>query len=419
MRGRRVAARRRGPASGRGAALGALVPVGVIATAALLGGCEAADDDLGAPVVVAESGASNPTVATDPTSGIHYVAWVGAGGHASDVWLRAIGRDGEVGPVVRVNDEEGDAAPHLQAPAQVAVGPEGNVYVAWTNNTVIEGARFPASDLRFARSTDGGRSFEPALTVNDDAGGPPASHTFHDLLVTGSGDVVVSWLDGRSEPGPDVRVAVSEDGGVSFGGSRIADHVTCPCCRTSMAVTPDGTLFVSWREIFEGDVRDIVVARSTDGGASWDEPERVHADDWVFPGCPHAGPSLAVDPSGTLHVAWYTGKPEAPGLYYATSSDAAETFSDPVTLLADAWVPPSQVSLVADEAGTLRAVWEDRRLEEPGFRYARVGGGALEPEHAEELIVGTNPALSSGAGSAVLAWLDGDRVLARTTGSRP
>jgi hypothetical protein len=60
-----------------------------------------------------------------------------------------------VAPPVRVNDIEGDAAPHLQAPAQVAAGPGGAVYVAWTNATLIEGRRFPASDLRSrARSTE-------------------------------------------------------------------------------------------------------------------------------------------------------------------------------------------------------------------------------------------------------------------------
>src|SRR5690606_7506920 len=136
-------------------------------------------------------------------------------------------------------------------------------------------------------------------------------HTFHNLLVASDGTVFVSWLDSRRDeqgtetesegaavetaaapatPGPDVRVAVSTDGGRSFDPSTIVDMQTCPCCRTAMAVGPDGSLYVAWRKIYPGDVRDIVVARSRDRGATWDEPVRVAADDWVFPGCPHAGP---------------------------------------------------------------------------------------------------------------------------------
>jgi hypothetical protein len=396
---------------------------------AMLGACDAAGPS-GEPLVLAERGASNPTVAIDPRSGATFVAWVGTEDGTSDVWLVRVGPDGDVAPPVRVNDIEGDAAPHLQAPAQVAAGPGGAVYVAWTNATLIEGRRFPASDLRFARSLDGGRSFEPTLTVNDDAGGAPSSHTFHDVLVTDDGTVVVSWLDGRrgeegaaageesgagghaghtrgATLGPDVRIAVSTDRGASFGPNRIANRQTCPCCRTALAASPDGGLYVAWREIFEGDVRDVVVARSADLGTTWSQARRVAADDWVFPGCPHAGPSMALEPDGTLHVAWYTGKPEAPGLYRTRSDDGGATFSGVVPLLTDAWVPPSQVEIGVDSDGTLHAVWEDRRAE-PVLLYAR---GELSGTVSAE---GSDPALAVVGDRMALAWLDGERVLVRT-----
>jgi hypothetical protein len=299
---------------------------------------------------------------------------------------------------------------------------------------------------------DGGRTFAPAITVNDDAGGPPSSHTFHNMVVTADGTIVVSWLDNRRAetatgdaatgdaidgdaaeaaaaghvdaadgidptiPGPDVRIAVSADGGATFSASRVVDQQTCPCCRTSLTVAPDGTIYLGWRKIFQGDVRDIVIARSSDLGRSWDEPRRVAADDWVFPGCPHAGPSLAVDPTGTLHVAWYTGREGAPGLYHATSRDRGVTFSAPVTLLGDAWVPPSQVALSAGADGTLHAAWEDLRADAPRFFYTTVSGRALDPMGAEPL-AGSNPALAQAGGRVALTWLDGDRVRLRVAGA--
>ncbi|MGH7445242.1 MAG: hypothetical protein ACREKM_10210, partial [Longimicrobiales bacterium] len=142
-------------------------------------------------VVVAAGSAHSPTVAVDDTGNHAFVAWV-AGDDTYDVMLARSTNAGEFSAPVRVNSIPGDAAPHEQAPAQVAVAPDGTVYVVWQNKTVVEGREFPASDLRFARSTDGGRTFEPTIFVNDDAGAVPTSHTFHNIAVAQDGTVYVS-----------------------------------------------------------------------------------------------------------------------------------------------------------------------------------------------------------------------------------
>jgi hypothetical protein len=397
----------------------------------------------GPTLTLAETGASNPTVAVGSAGGVAYVAWVAAVENTSDVWLATARPGGTTTAPVRVNDIEGDAAPHLQAPAQVAAGPEGHVYVAWQNNTVVPERRFPTSDLRFARSVDGGLSFGPAITVNDDGDRPPSSHTFHNLLVAPNGDVVVSWLDGREGaaaeaavspaalpagheghdmgaeegPGPSARVAVSHDGGATFGPSVVVDENTCPCCRTAMAAAPGGTIWVAWRKVYEGDVRDVVVARSRDGGASFEPPVRVAPDDWVFPGCPHAGPALTLDADGALHVAWYTGREGGAGLYHAVSRDGGSTFEPARALLTDGWVPPSQVSMAAGSGGALWLAWEDRRDEQPVFLLSSSHSGTELALDRAARIAGSNPALASGAGMGAVAWLDGSAVRLRFVGS--
>lgn len=308
----------------------------------------------------------------------------------------------------------------------------------WHNETQVEGRRFPASDLRFARSGDGGRTFDPAVTVNDDAGGPPASHTFQDLLVTEGGAVVVSWIDSRGAErdgaahhghaageqtpdrqtlpghrGPEIRVARSTDGGRSFSASSVVSVDACPCCRTAMAAGPDGTIYLAWRHIFEGNVRDIVIARSTDGGARFDAPRRVHEDGWVYDGCPHAGPSLAVTRDGMVHVAWYTGKEGAAGLFHAASIDGGETFGVPRPIQSGDWVPPSTARLTVTRAGDVWLAWEDRRRDDPMVLVARMSAdGGPGPVAAS--FRGTAPDLTPGpAAGPVLAYLggEGDAVL--------
>ncbi|HEX8358704.1 MAG TPA: sialidase family protein, partial [Longimicrobium sp.] len=377
-----------------------------------------------------------PTAALDPRGGTGFVAWVSTEKGTSDVYLARL--DG--GAPVRVNDVRGDAAPHEQAPAQVAVGPEGTVYVLWQNSREVPGRRFPASDLRLARSTDGGRTFAPAVTVNDDAGGLPSSHTFHDLRVAADGAVYVSWLDSRrrdtyraahprparahkghgghggepedpATPQGEIRVSRSTDGARTFGPEWVVDADVCPCCRTSLALGPDGSVYVAWRKVFAGDVRDVVVARMAPGGRAFGAPVRVHADGWVFPGCPHAGPSVAVDEGGRVHVAWYTGREGRQGLWYARSDDAARSFGAPAAVLAGGWVPPSRASLAAS-GGEVWVAWDDRRTANGALSLARVGEGA--PAAATHPAPqGRSPALAAAGDRVVLAWLDRGSVRVR------
>lgn len=54
-----------------------------------------------------------------------------------------------------------------------------------------------ASDLRLARSMDGGVTFERPVLVNDD--GQPINHSFESVLADRQGHVYLAWLDGRNK----------------------------------------------------------------------------------------------------------------------------------------------------------------------------------------------------------------------------
>lgn len=424
---------------------------------------------IGALTLAADS-ASNPTVAYAAGAGKAYTAWIGREDGQNAVFVASIDSTGVASKPARANDIPGDAAPHLQAPAQVAVGPQGAVYVLWQNNTPVEGRRFPASDLRLAVSNDGGRSFRPAVTVNDDAGGPPSSHTFHDMVVGQDGTVYVSWIDSRErdaathqrmtasgghahsmaphagmaaggpapapgshggevtashdhaamamEGGPEIRVARSLDGGRTFEPSVVVDTDACPCCRTALELGPEGEIYVAWRKIFAGDVRDVVVARAEPGTLQFAQPVRVHQDEWVFPGCPHAGPSLAVAEDGRMLVGWYTGKEGRQGLWYALSDDGGRSFGAPGEVLSEEWVPPSQVRLaIADDR--VWAAWGDRTGERPVVRVATGAVGAPLQPLEEWTAPGGDPSITATADGALLAWLDGASAKAAAlTGAR-
>jgi hypothetical protein len=182
----------------------------------------------------------------------------------------------------------------------------------------------------------------------------------------------------------------------------------CPCCRTGLATARDGTIYMAWRHVFPGSIRDVVVARSSDQGATWTTPVRVHADDWTFDACPHAGPAIALDSAGALHVTWWTGKEGNAGVFYAKSVDGARTFGEPVALGVAQFSRPSHVQLALAPDNRVVVAWDDGTKQTPQVvvRVSHDGGATFDA--ATLLSVAgrsaTFPVLAIAGDSLAVAW---------------
>lgn len=283
--------------------------------------------------------AAEPATASG-TDGTFYVAWVNHDAKQADVMIARFNGDGAMqGSPVRVNQQQGVATAWRGDQPSVAVADDGSVYVVWTAR--VESESKHGTDVYLSVSNDRAQSFATEVKVNDDK--VPGVHGMHSLAVAKDGRVYVSWLDERNihtpkpstkaeghhmESNLDLFIAYSRDGGRTFSRNRKVASEACPCCKTSLAVSSDGTLYAGWRQVLPGNFRHIAVASSTDGGTTFSSPKIVSDDRWVLQGCPVSGPSLSVDPNGSLKVVWYTaGEATAPGRYFATSTDKANTFS--------------------------------------------------------------------------------------------
>src|SRR5438874_8311160 len=83
---------------------------------------------------------------------------------------------------------------------------------------------------------------------------------------------------------------------------------------------------VEWRfrNIYPGNLRDISLAISRDGGHTFAPPVRISEDHWSLNGCPDDGPTMQVDAAGTLHIVWPTlvqGPEPAIGLFRVSTRD--------------------------------------------------------------------------------------------------
>ena len=213
----------------------------------------------------------------------------------------------------------------------------------------------------FARSTDNGASFTRPRPITADT----TSQRFEVAGVDPSGRVFAAWLDkrnvasaraaGRAYPGAALAYAW-EDGAADFGGTAIALDNACECCRIGLAFAGAGRPAVAFRNIFPGSVRDHAVITFQDEKTPG-PVRRVSVDDWKIEACPHQGPSLAIAPDGSYHVAWFTDGAARKGVFYARADSADAPFSVPRALSKLDRQPARPYLLASGSA--LHLVWKE------------------------------------------------------------
>lgn len=206
-----------------------------------------------------------------------------------------------------------------------------------------------ANKLRFSKWSAGTGQWTKAVTINDDV--PPSTHTFQGAGISPDGWVHVAWLDRRELPPPTgpadypggglrtsykllddtaVLYTASWKGGERFGKNvRVASNV-CPCCRVAVGFAK-GRVLLAWRSVDQNNIRDIALATSSDGGATWTAPRIAIRDEWKINACPHVGPTLATA-NDTVYLGWATRGKRDSGVFVAASKDGGDTFGGVVKL---------------------------------------------------------------------------------------
>lgn len=372
------------------------------------GTCAPTDTALSCAVAV------TPAMAPD---GSLLLAW-SAGGRVMVARGRDLGKTLStalaVNPEPEPIDDNGEARPAIAADAK------GRVFVAWS---VKQKAPFSGT-LMFARSLDGGATFEPARPLASD----PASQRFATMAAGPDGRLWIAWIDkrwlgaakaaGEKYRGAALVLAWSEDGGKTFHREDMAaEHHTCECCRLALTLDRQGLPVVMWRHIFPPNVRDHAVLSFADRDHA--SIVRVAEDDWKVDACPHHGPSIAEGGDGKVHAAWYTQGQKRKGLFYA-----AAPFAEPRPI-GDRTRAPSHPQVLA-LGSVLWLAWREFDGEK-AFVMAQSsrddGRSWSEARPVASTAGGSDrPILLSAGGRAYLSWAtraEGWRLLPLSDGDRP
>jgi hypothetical protein len=260
------------------------------------------------------------------------------------------------GPPVTVTPEPMNLDWGPDARARIAVDPKGGLIVTFGT---FQDKNFNGRAY-VARSSDGTGFTRPRPITAD-----TTSQRFEIAGVDPAGRVFATWLDkrnvakahaaGRAYPGAALAYAW-EDGDPGFGDTSIALDNTCECCRLGLAFAGAGRPAVVFRNIFPGSVRDHGVITFRDPMTPG-PVRRVSVDDWKIEACPHHGPSLAIAPDGSHHVAWFTDGAARKGLFHARADSADAPYSQPRPLSAANRQPARPYLLANGQA--LHLVWKE------------------------------------------------------------
>ncbi|MGZ4958011.1 MAG: sialidase family protein [Methylomonas sp.] len=345
--------------------------------------------------------------ATFDAKGQLWIAWV----NQDHIYVQSSADKGQhFSQPVAVNTVAEVVTAHDEYRPKIKLDDKGNIYLTWTQNL----GSMRSGNIRFSRSTDGGKSFSAPVTVNDNQ--DAIGHRFDALAVGNNGEIFVAWLDARDKDrakaagqefsGSSLYYAWSEDGGKSFYPNKLLAQHSCECCRLDVVIDKQNLPVILWRQVFDGGIRDHALVKFTD----WNTPgvmRRVGKENWKIDACPHHGPALSLADNGIYHAAWFSGAVDKQGLFYAHSADQGQTFSAPYQFGKSGKHPH-----VLAAAGQVAIVWMEFDGSQNTIQMIKSQDGGQRWSHPKQLgSVGGNADygfLVSDGQAIYLSWKNGD-----------
>ncbi|MEX0772071.1 MAG: sialidase family protein, partial [Balneolales bacterium] len=239
--------------------------------------------------------------------------------------------------------------------AKMVFKPNGDIVAVYEVDTKSEINPY-SGEIRYVYSTDNGVSWSNPSPVHQDT----SSHKgrgFFDVELLANGEVGVAWLDATYPDGGRPLHFAQTTPENQFENEIMVENLACECCRVALESDAFGNIHLVFRNIDKiaeyEHIRDFAYSVSRDDGLTFSTPVIVSDDGWEFVGCPHTGAGFAVA-GKNLHMAWYT-MGGGSGLYYTSSSNSGQTFSERELISEHGRTPQVAVS----NNGRVGMVWRE------------------------------------------------------------
>ncbi len=273
---------------------------------------------------------------------------------------------------VRVNS----ASAGDQWEASLSVSDDGsNIYVTWTSDLDGDGLDF---DTHFAKSTNGGLSFDTNIKLNDDS--TAQNQRESDVVVFGT-NVYASWTDERNMQS-EVWFTRSINGGTSFDPNLMLNDVDIRGVAPSLDVDSTGNVSVAFYGYGVSPLTgwNVYFSKSTNGGSVFTSNTLVNDIEGGAVLWDPRGLGVGVDDSsGKIHVVWQDERSSEGATYYdiycANSTDGGVTFNNNLRVNDDVFGNrQNSPRLVIGQDGTAHMVWIDERDGNKDIYYSYLTG---------------------------------------------
>lgn len=254
-----------------------------------------------------------PQAVLDERGGVHLVYFKGNASGGDLFYVRAEMADGTFSEPVPVNSEPGSAiAAGTIRGAQLAVGRDRRVQVAWNGAKAVPGASYAGVPMWYARLDDSGKSFEPQRNLINFAGGLDGGGS---IIADAKGNVRVFWhgapaTNTLGEPGRALFLKASTDDGRTFAPETPVSPPgsgACGCCGMKSFSDRSGNLFALFRSASTKMDRDELLLGSRDGGKTF---QTLARSPWKIASCPMSSAAFAESSSGVLAASETSGQIE-------------------------------------------------------------------------------------------------------------
>lgn len=329
--------------------------VAISSCALLLAAAAVAADPARVQLVRTPNDGIQPQTIVDAKGSLHLVYFKGEAKGGDIFYVRRPSGLAEFSKPVQVNTIAGSAiAVGTIRGAQLALGKNGRVHVAWNGSKSLAESKHPGAPMWYARLNDDGTAFETQRDLIHSTGALDGGGS---LAADAAGNVYVLWHgappnDTRGEEGRGLFLACSTDDGKTFSAERRVDPRdtgACACCGVRAFADGAGNVFALYRAASGKVNRDETLLVSRNHGQSF---EVINEHRWKLATCPMSSAAITESKVGTI-AAWET----AEQVYFVTVDPKTWEITRPVA-------PPGfskrkHPVVAANNAGEILLAWTE------------------------------------------------------------
>ena len=331
-------------------------------------------------------GGIQPQAAVDHQGVIHLIYYRGDAGNGDIFHVQQRPGEATFSKPIQVNSQPGSAmAAGTIRGAQIALGRNGRVHVAWNGHAPKDGGYMEAPML-YSRLNDAGAAFEPERDVITSARGLDGGGS---VAADNQGNVYVLWhapkpRNTNGEAGRALFVARSTDDGKTFAPEKLATTEptgACGCCGMKSFADSEGNVFALYRAASDTVNRGETLLISRKRGVDF---QIAYVNEWQIAACPMSSAFLSETPNGVLAAAETHGR-----VFFVRVDPKTGKVSEPVSPTAKAKHPV----VVGNAKGEVLLAWTE------GTGWAKGGAVAWQLYDASG-----NPTSERGRSEGVPTW---------------